>query len=553
MIIHGDPLFADLASASQLSAKDFADRILDVEGTEREVFELLQETGILSQTECYQIWADRLGLPFHDLDESQLDLELLAAIPYDLAIEYRAIAVHEALGVLHIVLDDPLDIIAIDAIQDATERAVQVAVATPEAIARVLHRLQRENTGIGGIISQVEKHEIAEEEIQDGDKLRAVAGEDAVIELVDYVLEESVRLRASDVHFEPLRDELRIRIRIDGSLEVLKRLPRGLHASVTTRLKVLGDLDLAETRRPLDGRFEVCDGVEARVSTIPSVQGEKIEIRLLDEHNLVTDTTALGMTEANLKQYHHGFTRPDGLVLLTGPTGCGKTTTLHATLSELNREDLHILTIEDPVEYELAGATQIQVDPRAERTFASALRAMLRQDPDILMIGEIRDEETAAISVQAALTGHLVLSTLHTNSAAAAVHRLLDMDVDAYLLAPVLRCVVAQRLLPRVCPDCAVPDYPPFDILIALDAGSKGSTFRTGQGCRQCRGRGVRGRQAVHEVLHIGDEIRRMIVAGASVDDLEHAAREGGFQPLRKDAVVKAQAGSLRIVDVGLL
>jgi type IV pilus assembly protein PilB len=360
-----------------------------------------------------------------------------------------------------------------------------------------------------------------------------------------------MRARASDIHIEPQRDGLRVRIRVDGDLDTLYMLPAGLHRAVVARVKVSSGMDIGESRKPQDGRIGVSDKVELRVSVLPSVLGEKAVMRVLDRSGITLDPAKLGMTQHNLDLFRRGFTAPNGIVLLTGPTGSGKTTTLYTAMAELNQPDTNLVTVEDPVEYELSGTTQVQVDVKAERTFASALRAILRQDPDICMVGEIRDAETASIAVQAALTGHLVLSTLHTNDALSTIHRLCDMGVAPYLLGPALRCVVGQRLVPRICGECAEPASPEPTVRQEFGLGpDEGHGFRQGAGCQACRGRGKRGRVAIHEVLYVSPALASAISRAASEDDLQRLADEAGYVRMMQDGLDKAQQGLVTLEDV---
>jgi type IV pilus assembly protein PilB len=311
-------------------------------------------------------------------------------------------------------------------------------------------------------------------------------------------------------------------------------------------------MDIGESRKPQDGRFAVSDKVEMRVSVLPSVLGEKAVLRVLNRGSVDLAPERLAMTPANLQLFRSGFNAPNGIVLVTGPTGSGKTTTLYTAMSELNTPDCNLITVEDPVEYEMTGTTQVQVDVKAERTFARALRSILRQDPDVVMVGEIRDEETAAIAVQAALTGHVVLSTLHTNDAIASIFRLIDMGVAPYLLAPALRCIVAQRLVPRVCTECARPTLATPQLLAAfgLDPNKPPTTLRSGAGCKTCRNKGKKGRIAVHEVLPVTAELAKLIARRAGEDEMEKAAAASGYRRLLRDGLDKALAGLVTLEDV---
>ena len=362
------------------------------------------------------------------------------------------------------------------------------------------------------------------------------------------LVEQAVAAGASDLHLEPMRDAVRVRIRVDGLLRELVRLPLAAHSTLVTQLKVAANMDIAEKRVPQDGRIALeLDGrsVDLRLSTLPTTLGEKIAIRLLAQQELL-QLEELGFTQANLACYRRLFTQPNGLILLTGPTGSGKTSTLYATLAELDAATRNIITLEDPVEYSLPGINQVAVNRRSGMTFAKGLRAIVRQDPDVIMLGEIRDEETAGIAVQAALTGHLVLSTLHTNSAAGAVYRLLDMGIAPYLLAAALRGVVAQRLVRRLCPACRRQRT-----ATAAEHSFLGvATVWEQQGCEHCQAAGYRGRVAVQEVLPLTTSLQQLVLQRAPVEELEQAARAEGLRSLAEDAAAKALDGLTTVQEL---
>jgi type IV pilus assembly protein PilB len=514
--------------------------------------EKLASLGMITPERGYRIWAEQLGMPFHPLDERSLDPRQLHRLPLDIALRHQAVVVEESDGLLSVALKNPFDLLAVDEIQEVTGRPVQVVLATPQSIAAMLDRLQRGSSGIEGLIQRLMKSEIDIQSVSNADKLRRMVGDDAVVQLVDHLIAEAMRARASDIHVEPQRDGLRIRIRIDGDLDTLYTLPAGLHRAVVARIKVVSGMDIGESRKPQDGRIAVSDKVELRVSVLPSVLGEKAVLRVLDRSSAVHDPERIGLSTHNLTLFRRGYQAPNGIVLLTGPTGSGKTTTLYAAMAELNTPETNLVTVEDPVEYELTGSTQVQVDPKAERTFGTALRSILRQDPDVVMIGEIRDAETAGIAIQAALTGHMVLSTLHTNSALAAVHRLCDMGIAPYLLGPALRCVVGQRLVPRICPDCSEPAMPAAGVLaeFGLDPANPPRGLRRGKGCQSCRNRGRTGRMAIHEVLYVSPELSGAISRGARDDEMEKLAAAAGYRRLLQDGLEKAQQGLVTLEDV---
>lgn len=516
------------------------------------LIEKLASIGKLTEEKGYQVWAEQMGLTFHPLDERSVDSRLRHKLPLEMALRHQAVVVADEDGVLVVALKNPFDLLAVDEIQESTGMPVHVVLSTPKAIASALARQQKGASGIEGLIQRLMKSEVGLESVADADRLRRVGGDDAVVKLVDHLIEEAMRARASDIHVEPQRSALRVRIRIDGEMDTLYELPAGLHRAVVARIKVASNMDIGESRKPQDGRIAVSPKVELRVSVLPSVLGEKAVMRVLDRSGVRLLPDKLEMSEHNLRLFRRGYTAPNGMCLLTGPTGSGKTTTLYAAMSELNVADTNLVTVEDPVEYELAGATQVQVDVKAERTFANSLRSILRQDPDIVMVGEIRDPETAGIAVQAALTGHMVLSTLHTNDAISTVHRLVDMGVAPYLLGPSLRCVVGQRLLPRICPDCTEPVRPEPSLLaeFGVEPEQAPAGFLRGKGCQSCRGRGKRGRVAIHEVMYVTPEMGAAISRKASVNDLYDLAVKAGFRPMLQDGYDKALAGLVTLEDV---
>ncbi len=513
--------------------------------------EKLASRGMITIERGYRIWSEMLGLPFHGLEERTLDPKLRHRLPTDIAVRHNAVVVGEEDGILSVALKNPFDLLAVDEIQEVTGMSVQIVLATPASIATAIQRVQKGSSGIEALIQRLLKSEIDSQTV-DAEKLRRIVGDDAVVKLVEHLIDEAMRARASDIHVEPQRDGLRIRIRVDGDLDTLYTLPSGLHRAVVARIKVASDMDIGESRKPQDGRIAVSDKVELRVSVLPSVLGEKAVMRVLDRTGVTLDPAKLAMSSHNLELFRRGFTAPNGIVLLTGPTGSGKTTTLYTAMSELNKPDTNLVSVEDPVEYELHGTTQVQVDVKAERTFANTLRSILRQDPDVVMVGEIRDAETAGIAVQAALTGHLVLSTVHTNDALSTVHRLTDMGIAPYLLGPALRCIVGQRLVARICADCAEPSKPSPSVLaeFGLDAKADLSGFRIGKGCQACRNRGKRGRAAIHEVLYVTPQLAAAISRGAPDTEMEKLAVEGGYRRLMQDGLEKARRGIVTLEDV---
>lgn len=391
------------------------------------------------------------------------------------------------------------------------------------------------------------------------DDVRALASQAPVIRLVNVMILEALRARASDLHLEATPDGLRVRHRIDGVLHDVSRPPRPYQAAVISRIKIMAKLNIAERRRPQDGRIRLRlseRDVDVRVSTLPSVHGESVVLRILDRGDRIPDLTALGMSDALLASFRRALRQPTGIVLVTGPTGSGKTTTLYAVLQDVHAPDMKLITVEDPVEYQIEGVTQVPADERAGAGFATLLRSLLRHDPDILMVGEMRDAETARVAIQSALTGHLVFSTLHTNDAPSGITRLFDMGIEPYLVAATVQAVLAQRLVRVVCDTCGEPVEPsPADLAgLALPAtwttAADPARFRRGRGCDACSGTGYQGRTGLFELMVVDDRLRSLIASGAPLDSLRSAAGQAGMKPLRWDGFVKARTGVTTLEEV---
>ncbi|MGF1502339.1 MAG: GspE/PulE family protein [Paracoccaceae bacterium] len=441
---------------------------------------------------------------------------------------------------------DPVDRAAVDAVRLKLGRPVEIRIGLPSEIEAALERLYAGESDAAAADTLHETDTAA-----DIAKLRDLASEAPVIRIVNQIIRKAAEARASDIHLEPFEQSLRVRLRVDGALREVPPPPGPLRAAVISRIKIMAKLNIAEQRLPQDGRIQATvagRALDMRIATLPTLHGEGVVMRLLDRSGLVLDYDGLGFDAAVQEALLPLIERPNGILLVTGPTGSGKTTTLYATLSRLNRPDRKVITVEDPVEYHLDGITQIQVKPQIGLSFAHGLRAILRQDPDIIMIGEIRDRETAEIAVQAALTGHLVLATLHTNSAAAAIARLRDMGVEDYLLTATLVGTVAQRLVRRLCPDCAAPESAP--LVEGVAPGRDPAGFRKAIGCAACQGTGYRGRTGVMEVLEIDDPIRRAILSREDQRDIEALAVARGMRTMRAHGIEKAARGETALGEV---
>lgn len=452
--------------------------------------------------------------------------------------------------------DESIDVACWDALDDYSPRALEFAlgkpvtrcVATREQIQRALEALYAREEAAAEAVS----HASGVVEDEEVDRLKDLASEAPVIRLVQRLIDEAVRSRASDIHLEPSEQGLHVRLRLDGLLREIERHPRNLAAPVVSRVKVMAGLDIAERRLPQDGRIRVTvqgKDIDFRVASSPTLHGESVVLRVLDRQDVALDFNALGFDESLTTTLRQAITRPFGVVLVTGPTGSGKTTTLYAALKEINTPERKILTVEDPVEYVLAGVNQMPVRPQIGLTFAHALRAFLRQDPDVLLVGEIRDRETAEIAIQAALTGHLLLSTLHTNTAAAAITRLLDMGIDDYLLTSTLHVILGQRLVRRLCTECRQPFTPAADVSLRF-AREPGETWYRPGGCNACQGSGFRGRTAIVEALPMSDAVRARVLERADAHLIEKVARSEGMRTMLQHGVARVAAGTTTIEEV---
>jgi type IV pilus assembly protein PilB len=506
----------------------------------------LIDAGIVDSNQLAQALAERNGLDYVDLNQFEVDQGAANLIDAAKARRYQTIPI-SFLGeqTVLVATADPANVLALDDIAMATGYEVRRAVASPEDIEGLISQLSR----LGDAVEELEDEETAAEVIE----LRDQADEAPVVKLVHSVIADAVRRGASDIHFEPRASDMRVRYRIDGVVMDTTTVPRQLVAGLISRVKIMANLDIAERRVPQDGRIGLSvDGrhVDLRVATLPVVRGESIVMRILDKDAVVMDLDVLGMGENDRKRFDHALRSTHGAILVTGPTGSGKTTTLYAGLTTVNTPDKTIITVEDPVEYELTGVKQVQVNPKTGLTFAAGLRSMVRADPDVIMVGEVRDKDTALIAIESALTGHLVLTTLHTNDAPLAAARLVEMGIEPYLVASGVTCVVAQRLVRRLC-ECKKEVDLSKDVLAGqgfdVEEGFKGYEP---VGCVRCNHTGYRGRLGIYEVMPITDGMRRLILEKASADDMRQFAREEGMTTLREDGLRKIRAGVSSVAEV---
>jgi Type II secretory pathway, ATPase PulE/Tfp pilus assembly pathway, ATPase PilB len=456
---------------------------------------------------------------------------------------------------LTIAMADPLNVFAIDEIQKITKCRIEPVICSRTALFKVLDKCYKDGLSEPKPEAAPPPADAyAKTQQSDSRETTPLDGKE-VIELVDTIVRKSVEERATDIHIEPDEEEIRVRCRVDGFLRELMTFSKDVQLALVSRIKVLSGLDISEKRVPQDGRFqfEINDRkIDLRVSTLPTVLGEKVVMRLLDKSTVVMNLDNLGFLEQDLKNFKELIHRPYGMILVTGPTSSGKTTTLYSALTTINTIEKNILTVEDPVEYRMKMINQVQVNPRAGLTFAAGLRSFLRQDPNVIMIGEIRDLETAEIAIQSSLTGHLVLSTIHTNNAPSTVSRLIDMKIDAFLVASAVTGIMAQRLIRTVCPDCKESYQPGDDIIAGLQLPPSASayTFYRGKGCPACKGSGYRGRVGIYEMMVITNPLREMILKNASTADLTAEAKRHGMHTLREDGLQKALNGVTTIEEV---
>ena len=536
--------------------------------------ETLLNLGYIDEHQLVAYLSKQYGVPAINLDQFDISHDILKSVTRETAIKHKLIPISKSGSTLVVAMSDPSNIFAVDDLKFATGNNIEVVVTSERSIRNAIERFYgsqqewedaqkaRESTAaVDRLLGDLDDFliEISGEENIDINDLEKASEEAPVIKLVNHLLMDSIRKGASDIHIEPYEKDLRVRYRIDGVLYDIMRPPLKLKNAVTSRIKVMSNLDIAERRLPQDGRIKVKLGqgraMEYRVSVVPTLFGEKVVMRILDKESLKLDLTKLGFYDEQLEVFKKSIYQPYGMVLITGPTGSGKTTTLYSSLMDLNRTDVNISTAEDPVEYSLPGVNQVQVHEEIGLTFASCLRSFLRQDPDIILVGEIRDYETAEIAIKSALTGHLVLSTLHTNDAPSTITRLLNMGVEPFLVTASLNSIVAQRLVRVACPSCKQQVDVPPQVLIDLGVSPKDvSDFvvykGAGEGCKTCSGTGYKGRLAVFEVMEINEELKEFILSGASALEIKREAIRQGMMTLRQSALVKLKQGITTIEEV---
>jgi type IV pilus assembly protein PilB len=528
----------------------------------------LTKMGFITDDDITGVLSRQYGVPSINLKFYEIDPNVIKLIPQDTALRYQVIPLSRVGSVLTIAMTDPTNVFAMDDIKFMTGFNVEPVVASESAIGEAITRFYGGGDTDSEELSKMMKDLVDDEELElaaeeaelDAASLEKAAEEAPIIKLVNLILTDSVKRGASDIHLEPYETEMRVRFRVDGVLQTVMSPPLRLKDAMTSRLKIMAKLDIAEKRLPQDGRIMIkykADGkrkeLDFRVSTVPTLYGEKIVMRLLDKENLRLDMTKLGFEPESLKKFERNILKPYGMVLVTGPTGSGKTNTLYSSVSRLNTVDTNIMTAEDPVEFQLSGINQVQMKEQIGLNFAAALRAFLRQDPNIILVGEIRDFETAEIAVKAALTGHMVLSTLHTNDAPSTISRLMNMGIEPFLVATSVNLICAQRLVRRICSGCKEELEVPEQALV--DAGytpeeAKKTKIYHGKGCSTCNKGGYKGRTGLYEVMEINDELRELILVGASALELKKKAIEQGMITLRRSGLIKVALGQTTMEEV---
>jgi type IV pilus assembly protein PilB len=524
--------------------------------------EILAQEGYIGESELMAAMSEHLGIPPINLSKIKIAENIEGLISKQLARFYQVVPVSRVGNTLTVAMADPLNVFALDDLKLMTGMEIQPVISNPRDVADKLTELYTPTAGLDTLLSdQAGEHEVEiarddREEI-DVDALLEATGDTSIIKIVNVILVQAIQEGASDVHIEPFEKETKVRYRIDGVLYERTAPPKHMHPALVSRIKIMANLDIAERRMPQDGRFRIKlmgRDVDFRVSVLPVSFGEKVVMRILDKSAQTLDITQLGFNEEALARFRAAIARPYGMLLVTGPTGSGKTTTLYSALSEINRPDVNIVTVEDPVEYQLHGVNQVQTNSEIEFTFAAGLRSILRQDPDVVMVGEIRDHETADIAVKAALTGHLVLSTLHTNDAAGAMTRLVDMGVEPFLVSSSVLLVQAQRLVRRICKHCRHEVEIEPAVLrraqVQWPEGETPPTFWAGQGCTKCSGSGYAGRCSVMEVLRVTEQVRHLVLTQANAAQIKQAAMADEMCTMRMDAIDKAKQGITTLEEV---
>jgi len=554
-----------------LITQEQLDEALKVQkNTTEQIGRILMDLGHVGERDVLRAHAEQLGIPFLELDETSVDGDVAKAIPQSVVQRYNAVPIRRSGNRLTVAMADPTNVFALDDIRLITGYEIDPMLAAPDDVSQLLrgvdgggaetedalaNALQALDGGMGMALGE-EMDTAAAGVDEDVDRAQAMEDEAPIIRVVNVIIQQAIKDRASDIHIEPDRRGVRIRYRVDGVLHEVMRVPKYVHAPLISRVKIMGDMNIAERRLPQDGRIHIRHegrDFDLRVSSLPTVFGEKVVMRILDQSSVLIGLSKLGMLPETQADLEGIVVQPNGMILSTGPTGSGKTTTQYSILNKINSVERNITTIEDPVEYQLPGLNQVHVNRKAGLTFANAMRSFVRQDPDIIMVGEIRDLETAETAVQASLTGHLVLSTLHTNDAPSAVTRLVDMGVEPFLISASVIGVLAQRLGRRICANCKEPYKPPVEALHRIGFSiedMENVVFYRGRGCEQCRHTGYRGRTGIFELMLLSEEIQDLIVKRAPLSEVRSAALASGMKTLKSDGFQKVLEGMTTVEEI---
>ncbi|PKQ16180.1 MAG: type II secretion system protein GspE [Actinobacteria bacterium HGW-Actinobacteria-7] len=540
-----------LMRAGIITDKQLNDALEVYRATGSPLGRVLVDLGYATQGAILSVMAKQIGIEYIDFADRRPEPAAIAAVPKELAQRYTLMPVSITDGTLLVAMADPQNVLALDDLRIITNYDIKPAISTKDDIISTIEEYYK-------LAEHREDNDfIGTEDV--GDNLLAeltdVTSEAPAVKLVNYIIQKAVADRASDIHIEPQESDLRVRFRVDGVLLEVMRSPKSTQQAMISRFKIMADMDIADSRRPQDGHCAVTVGqhnLDFRVSTLPTVYGERVVLRILRKDSILLQLTDLGFSKVSLDRFQASFTKPYGAILVTGPTGSGKSTTLYAAINVLNDPGRHILTAEDPVEYRLPGVNQCQINHKAGLTFGKALRSFLRCSPDVILVGEIRDQETAQIAIESALTGHLVLSTLHTNDSSSAVTRLIEMGVEPFLVSSSVDCILAQRLARKLCPDCKQEWRPKQEVLIeaGFTADNLPEVVYRANGCKKCGNTGYRGRVGVHEVLLMSEEISRLCVEEATAEDIKRIAIEQGMLTLRQDGLGKVRSGLTSIEEV---
>jgi len=547
----GERLGVLLMRAGVITERQLTDALEVHKATGSPLGRVLVDLGYATQGSILSVMAQQIGIPYIDFAVTRPDANAISIVPRDLAVRYTLMPVEIADGHLTVAMADPQNVLALDDLRIITGYDITPAISTKDDIVSSI----AEYYTMAQTMTEQDLDASEELEGMSLEDLTEVTDEAPIVKLVNYIINKAVADRSSDIHIEPQEKDLRVRYRIDGVLHEMMRSPKSSQQAIISRFKIMADMDIAEARKPQDGHTALTIGghkLDFRVSTLPTVYGERIVLRILRKDSIMLRLEDLGFLPSALERFESSFRKPYGAILVTGPTGSGKSTSLYAAINVLNEPTKHILTAEDPVEYRLAGVNQIQTNVKAGLTFARALRSFLRCSPDIILVGEIRDQETAKIAIESALTGHLVLSTLHTNDAAGAVTRLTEMGVEPFLVASAVDCVLAQRLARRLCKECKEEYKPPRQVL--LDAGYPEDNLPDklwrAKGCKKCGGTGYRGRLGVHEVMLISEEIGDLTIKEATAEVIREVAIEQGMLTLKQDGLEKCRVGQTSIEEI---